>query len=379
MQGANDWKILLIDDEPDIREVVSIVLEDAGFVVRTAENGKVGLDLCRIYGPHIVVTDIRMPEMDGLQVLERLKKEYDDIEVIVITAFGELDMAIKALQLDASDFISKPVREDALMLALKRAMDRYTGKKKLKEYTQFLEQENINQAKMLHKDKMISLGRLSASVVHEINNPLAGILNYARLMSRILKLKDLSRERRDKFIQYLDLIVSESSRLSEIVSSLLTFSRKTGPTITRLSVEELINKCILLCRHRLELGGIELETYIQEGLPVISGDFNQLQQCLINLIFNGVDAMPDGGKMTVKALYERDEHYVAIQVKDNGSGIFSQDINKIFEPFYTTKEEGYGVGLGLSILFGIMEQHNGYVDVESEPGSGTCFTLRLPA
>jgi len=145
------WKIVLIDDEEDIREVMAIALQDAGFNVRTAADGKAGLQLCEDTLPQIVITDIRMPGIDGLQVLKSIKKKYPDIEVIVATAFGEMDLAIRALQLDASDFITKPISDEALDLALKRAMARFTSKKQLKDYTTLLEKEKAETSQELIK------------------------------------------------------------------------------------------------------------------------------------------------------------------------------------------------------------------------------------
>jgi signal transduction histidine kinase len=378
MTLETSWKIVVMDDEPDILEVISIVLQDQGYQVVTAANGREGLELCARMRPQIVLTDVRMPEMDGLEVLAALKESFDDMEVVVMTAFGELEYAVKALHLDASDFITKPVDDVTLHLALKRARERYTSRKKLKEYTAFLEQANITQAKLLHRDKMISLGRLSAGVVHEINNPLAGILNYARLMNRILEKGALDGERQEKFSRYLTLMESESHRISQIVSSLLTFSRKSEPTRGPVFVADLIYKCILLSQHRMVLGNIELHRDIPPDIPTIQGDANQLQQCLINVIFNAMDAMDQGGRMDISAGYDTLEKTVFIQVKDTGHGITPKNRQRIFEPFFTTKDEGYGVGLGLSILFGIMEAHGGSVGVESTPGKGTAFTLHLP-
>jgi len=378
MTQETSWKIVVMDDEPDILEVISIVLQDQGYQVSTAANGREGLELCARIHPQIVLTDVRMPEMDGLEALASLKETFDDIEVIVMTAFGELEYAIKALHLDASDFITKPVDDVTLHLALKRARERYTSRKKLKEYTAFLEQANITQAKLLHRDKMISLGRLSAGVVHEINNPLAGILNYARLMNRILEKGSLSGERQEKFSRYLTLMESESHRISQIVSSLLTFSRKSEATREPVSVPDLIHKSILVSQHRMVLGNIELHRDIPPDIPPIQGDANQLQQCLINLIFNAMDAMEQGGRMDIRAGYDGLEKTVFIQVKDTGYGITPENRQRIFEPFFTTKDEGYGVGLGLSILFGIVEAHGGSVGLDSTLGKGTVFTLHLP-
>jgi len=180
------WTIVLIDDEADIREVMTMSLQDSGYRVLDASNGEAGIRLCHQEKPEIVITDIRMPGMDGIQVLKTIKTSLPDTEVIVATAFGDIDVAIRALQLDASDFITKPISDEALFLALRRAQQRYTSRKKLLDYTALLEQQVVNQARILHQDKLMSMGRLAASVVHEINNPLSGILNYIRLMIRML-------------------------------------------------------------------------------------------------------------------------------------------------------------------------------------------------
>jgi signal transduction histidine kinase len=226
---------------------------------------------------------------------------------------------------------------------------------------------------------MMSLGRLAASMVHEINNPLSGILNYIRLMTSLLKRGPLSEERREKFLGYLELMDNETNRCSQIVSGLLTFSRKSPPSFGEVKIDELINRCTILSKHKLQLQHIKLNTDIDSNLPPINGDNNQLQQCVINLIFNAIDAMPEGGELSLKAGYDLQKKQVTITVKDTGPGIPQADLSHIFEPFFTTKQEGYGVGLGLSTVYGIMERHKGKVEVESEPGKGASFMLRLPA
>ena len=513
MVNHSAWKIVLIDDEEDIRKVLSISLQDAGFNVKTAADGTTGLELCKEFAPQIVITDIRMPGLDGLQVLAAVKQKYPDTEVVVATAFGEMDLAIRALQLNASDFITKPISDEALHLALKRAKHRFTSKKQLQDYTALLEKENAetsqqllrniafqrnlidssmdgilacdengiivtfnrsmekmlgynkaealhamsigqffpagekerlhealssegyggkdrlilyetrlleksgpeipvqvsatllfeqgcqsglvcffrdlreirklereiaDQALILHQDKMMSLGRLAASVVHEINNPLSGVLNYLRLMRRILVQGPLSEDRQEKFQRYLAMVEEEINRCSQIVSNLLSFSRRSPPSFGQIRIDELLQRCILLSRHKLELSNIQLESAVPSPIPSVNGDFNQLQQCMINLIFNAIDAMPDGGILTLNGCYDKERELVVVTVKDSGRGISPQDLPHIFEPFFTTKNEGSGVGLGLSTVFGIMERHNGAVKVESRPGEGAAFTLELP-
>jgi signal transduction histidine kinase len=242
-----------------------------------------------------------------------------------------------------------------------------------------LEREISDQARILHQDKMMSLGRLAASVIHEINNPLSGILNYLRLMNRILRQGPLAEDRREKFQRYLDLVESETNRCSQIVSSLLSFSRVSPPAFGRVQIDELLERCVLLSQHKIELSNIRLVSSIPSNLPPVHGDFNQLQQCVINLIFNAIDAMPDGGTLTLDSRYDKDRGAVIVMVKDSGRGISSQDLPHIFEPFFTTKNEGYGVGLGLSTVYGIIERHKGTIAVESEPENGAAFMIELPA
>ncbi len=378
MTEGSKWVVVLIDDEQDIRDVMTIALEDAGYQVHTAPDGDAGIRLCRGVDPQIVITDIRMPGMNGIQVLEAVKRINSDIEVIVFTAFAEMELAIRALQLDASDFITKPINDEALQLALKRARDRFTVRKQLKDYTALLERKYADQARILHQDKMMSLGRLAASVVHEINNPLAGVLNYIRLMRRIINRGTPADDQMKKFQQYLELVENETGRCSQIVSNLLTFSRKSPVKFEELSISELIDKCVILSQHKLQLQNIALERHVASDIPPVRGDFNQLQQCLINLIFNAVDAMPDGGTLTMSAYADDASSLAIIMVQDTGKGIAEADLPYIFEPFFTTKQEGYGVGLGLSIVYGIMEDHKGAVKVESGEGTGSTFRLQLP-
>jgi PAS domain S-box-containing protein len=241
-----------------------------------------------------------------------------------------------------------------------------------------LEREIADQARILHQDKMMSLGRLAASVVHEINNPLSGILNYIRLMIRITDRGPLDAEHREKFRRYLTIVENETGRCAQIISSLLTFSRKSPPAFTEVNPAVLIERSVILSQHKLELNNIRLAVEAPPGLPTILGDYNQLQQCIINLIFNAIDAMPDGGRLDLTAGTDSDKKMVRIAVSDTGQGMASEDQAHIFEPFFTTKQEGYGVGLGLATVFGIVEHHKGSITFESKKGVGTTFTIHLP-
>jgi signal transduction histidine kinase len=241
-----------------------------------------------------------------------------------------------------------------------------------------LEQQFSDQARLLHQDKMMSLGRLAASVVHEINNPLAGILNYVRLMIKIMSRGEPSPEQLEKFQRYLGLVESETDRCSRIVSNLLAFSRKSKMEFVQMNVNELLERSLMLSRHKMTLQNIETKTDLDSKVPLIQGDFNQLQQGIINLLFNAIDAMPDGGTLILASAFNARMKLVEITVSDTGCGIPKENLPHIFEPFFTTKTEGKGLGLGLSTVFGIVDRHKGTIEVRSEVGQGTTFTVRFP-
>ncbi len=396
LRTRNSWTILVIDDEPDVRDVMAISLEDAGYKTLSAANGESGLKLLASHKPQILITDIKMPGMSGLEVLKQARHIRPETQVIVTTGFADIKKAVTALQHDASDFITKPVDDTTLHLALKRAMERYQNQKELADYTRLLEQTVLNQEKILHQEKMMSLGRLAASMVHEINNPLSGILNYIQLMIRLTEKPDWDDARRARFKDYLAIIYQETRRCADLVSGLLQFSRKSSLQFGPVDICELIEYSRMLCQHRLELAQITLEITCDPKIPRVSGDANQLQQCLINLIFNAIDAIEaspgaelnegealaparPAGRILLKADMEEATDLVRVRVEDNGKGIAPNDLPRIFEPFFTTKQDGHGVGLGLSTVYGIIEHHNGTITANSDKGQGACFTIRLPA
>ena len=241
------------------------------------------------------------------------------------------------------------------------------------------ENDSLDLSGLLHQDKMMSLGRLAASVIHEINNPLAGILNYLRLMIKIMGRGEPDQEHLEKFKHYLGIVESETDRCAKLISNLLAFSRKSAQEFCPVNVNEALERSILLSKHKSELQNIEIKEELDPHLPQVEGDFNQLQQCVINLIFNAIDAMPEGGTLFLGTRVSSTEGMVEIHVRDTGCGIPEKELAGIFEPFFTTKKEGKGLGLGLSTVKGIIERHKGRIHVESEVDKGTLFVIKLPA
>ncbi len=236
--------------------------------------------------------------------------------------------------------------------------------------------ENFTQA--LRQDKMAALGKLASAAVHEINNPIQGIMTFAKLMRRGLDKESLSPEDFEQFKQYLDLIATESARCGKILQNMLSFSRKGEIQKTQIYLPALFEEIRLLTGNKLQLQNIVLDQNVSEDLPCIPGDRDQIKQAILNLILNAVEAMPSGGVINLHAELTQGAGSMLITVNDNGVGI-SEDIQShIFEPFYTTKEDGKGVGLGLSVVYGIVSRHGGVIKVESSPNKGASFQVILP-
>jgi PAS domain S-box-containing protein len=235
------------------------------------------------------------------------------------------------------------------------------------------------QEQIIHSEKLASLGKLAATIAHEINNPLAAVLTYIRLMIKLKDRNEFSSDRLEDISRYLATMESETARCGEIVKNLLAFSRQSKITIKRHSIADIIDKSLRLIAHDLEMKEIRLKKIIEPNLPDVRCDFQQIQQALLNLMYNASDAMVEGGTLTVAANRKAGaENFLDVVVSDTGRGITEEDEEKIFDPFFTTKEGGKNVGLGLSVVYGIITRHNGTIELESEPGKGTTFKVSLP-
>lgn len=248
-----------------------------------------------------------------------------------------------------------------------------TLEQKVEEKTHELQQA---QAQVLHMEKMASLGKLSSMIAHELNNPLSGILTYAKLIRKRLGRPDLTAEQLAAIDRDLTLISDESKRCGDIVRNLLFFARGQSGSFAPCYVREVAEKALRLIQHQIDMQRIEVTQVFPESPIEVICDQNQIQQVLLALMMNAVEAMPDGGdlRLTLTDIGED----VRIEVRDTGVGIPVEDLPRIFEPFYTTKESGFGTGLGLSIVYGILRSHGGDIAVESTLGIGSTFTIILP-
>lgn len=231
---------------------------------------------------------------------------------------------------------------------------------------------------MLQVEKMASVGKMAAVVAHEINNPLAGILTYAKLLRKWMEAGTLDESKVTEAKQCLDLIVGESRRCGDIVRNLLVFSRAAPMNIESADINAVVDQCVRLVRHQLEMAGIEERLELEDSLPMVQCDPAQIEQVLLALVMNAIDAMPRGGTLWLRTGMNSTGDEMQITVRDDGMGIPPEFLPSIFEPFQTTKEKGHGVGLGLAVSRGIIERHYGRIDVQSELGKGTTFTIGLP-
>mgnify|MGYP000365615196 CR=1 FL=1 len=232
--------------------------------------------------------------------------------------------------------------------------------------------------KIVQEDRLISLGKLVASCVHEINNPIQGLLTFSHLMQDILVAENLGPQETAELRKFATLMGNELERCGNIITGLLSFSRESRMTYRSVDLNDVLSAVIALTRHKMELQNIDLTVELDPNILCVHGDTNRLQQCFLNLIFNAIEAMPSGGQLAIRSAGDPDRKAACIRIGDTGPGIPEDDLGHIFDPFFSTKEMGEGTGLGLSIVYGVMKNHGGEVRVDSNVGSGTEFILRFP-
>ncbi len=252
----------------------------------------------------------------------------------------------------------------------------FTRNLELKVEDRTLELEEVLR-KLSQSERLASLGRLAASVAHDINNPLSGVLNYGALMLRLMNDEGIPRDRVEDFRRYLTRVISETSRAGRIVTDLLSFSRRSTPPDSPEDLNQVVRSTLEATEHRLNESGIRVDFIPDPDLGLVPCDAARIQQVVTNLLLNAVDASREDGVVTMRTR-PGDESGVVLTVEDHGVGIEEENLTRIFDPFFTTKEDEKGIGLGLAVVYGIVETHGGTIEVESRPGEGTTFTVRLP-
>ena len=271
-------------------------------------------------------------------------------------------------EIDAIICVAKDLRDTKKLLEAKARAE--AEKAKADELKKACEERQKLEVQLIQSEKMASLGQLAAGVAHEINNPLTGVLTSGHLLlKKFEQIDDPNRED-------IEIVVRETTRCREIVRQLLDFARQSTPTMVCTNLTPLINETLSIMENQFHIKNIKIIKELKEDIPDIMLDVNQIEQVFINILLNAIEAMSEGGTITISSDY--DQHFVNVTFQDNGRGISEKNLGKIFDPFFTTKFNQKGTGLGLSVSYGIIRRHNGTIEVKSKVNEGTAFIVKLP-
>ena len=370
--------ILLVDDEPDLRDVLEIYLTDLGYTVYTAESGEAALRAFHRTVPSIVLSDIKMPGIDGIELLRRIKAESPATEVIMITGHGDMDLAIDSLKLEATDFITKPINDDMLAVALRRAEERIEMRQQLKGYTDNL--EHIAEEKtrrLLEVENLAAVGRAASELAHTIKNIAGALKGGIYVMQR-----GIEDDNRDYLMRGWGMVEGNVDKIKNLAMDLLNFGKSDLLKFQPDTPLRAVNEALELLRNRAEEKNIAIKVNAPDAFAPLHIDSESLYRCLVNLIQNAIEAFDeesarqDGREILVEALPTSDGG-VLYRVCDNGPGIDAETQKHIFKGFFSTKGTR-GTGIGLMMTKRIVERHGGRIEQSSGRGSGTCFSLHLP-
>jgi len=374
INGIQDF-ILVISPDKEIVDVNKAFLEKMGYS-RDEVIGRKCHEVFQKASQQCIHDSIVCPfstalrnKMPSQSVMTRLNRK-GELRYIEITIFPiwKADGRISEFIEISRDITDRKKEEEEITRRLERLVA---------ERTKQLEETHD---KLIHKDKMASLGKLAASFVHEINNPNAGILNLILLIKRIIREGPINSKEMEQFNRYLDLMETENRRISRIVSNLLAFSRQSKITLNRLDINLLIDKTLLLNANLLKLNGVRVVRSLDANLPGFVGSEDQIQQVFMNFVSNAAEAMENtkDAVLTIKTELVLNSGSIRVSFVDNGVGISEENQSHLYEPFFTTKKRGKGVGLGLSVAYGIIQEHGCSIQVTSKEGEGTTFAVELP-
>jgi len=363
----------LVDDEKDIRDVLHLALSDMGYEVFEAENGAEALRIFKEVHPPIVLTDIKMPRMDGIELLQKVKHDNSETEVIMITGHGDMDLAIKSLKYEATEFITKPVNVDALEIALRRVRERILTRQKLKEYTENL--ETLLREKSELQSHLSSLGLMIGSISHGIKGLLTGLDGGMYLLD-----SGFAKENRDQVREGWDVVKLTVERIRKMVMDILFYAKERDLRLERINIRNFVEEIAKEIGPKFKSQNIKLVNDFGENLGEFEVDVTYLHSALLNIIENAADAcLRDEIKKSHKIIFgaEKHEKEIIFEISDNGIGMDDDTQEKIFTPFFSSKGTR-GTGLGLFIANTIIEQHGGEIKVKSKVGQGTHFQIKIP-
>jgi len=375
--------VLLVDDEPSIRLTMGEFLKRAGYTVLLAPDYDTAVTH-NADGLDVAVIDINLPGKSGVHLLQKLQTADVYIPVIMITGEPNLSVIPEIVRSGAYDFIPKPIVKDVLLSAVARAAEkkRLTDEKRrleheIKLYAEELEMRVAERTaelvethkRLVQQERIAALGRAAAQVAHEVKNPLAGLLLYS------LHLKSKIDKSSESEAALVDKIVETINHLIDTVERILGFARPIAITPHSANLNQIVNDVLELLRPQITANDIDVHVSLSEQAAPAIIDESSMRGALMNLILNAVEAMPQGGRLTITS--DRNEQGLRLEISDTGHGISEEAVKDIFEPFYTTKEQG--LGLGMPYAKKIIEQHGGNITCNSRPGEGTTIRIALPA
>ena len=382
-------KVLVIDDERPILEMLELSLRSEGYEVLTAENGEIALELFMEHRPKLVLTDIKMPGIDGLEVLRRIKDIDDEVEVIVITGHGDMNTAVSALKYGASDFVTKPLRDEVLMVAIERANKKIAMSGQLKDYTEHLEEKvescklDLKQAQdeLLKSERLATIGETVGGLAHCIKNILTGLGGGMYMVHT-----GMAKEKHEMLEEGWAMFQRNLEKVSDLVLDLLRYAKQSQAQKETCRFNELVSVVIKIFERQAHDQHIKLTTNLDPDLTEFLLDRDGIHRMLVNLVSNAVDACiydPDTSKewevtVTTKIKKSADaDKIILLEITDNGSGITDEVRNHLFQRFFSTKA-GHGIGLGLLVTQKIIREHGGDILIDSTEGTGTSVLVQLP-
>lgn len=371
-------QILVIDDEMGPRESLRMLLKPE-YNVATADCVEAGLKLLKEKAPDTIVMDIRMPGMTGIEGLRKIREIDPHLSVIMLTGFGALETAKEALRLGANDYISKPFDAGEMREVVGRNVERTRVQRASDGAAAEIKELNNRLLKELaQKERLASLGQASAEFVHDLGNPLTIVWGYVQLLARKLeKTENGGVAGNSASIKELNIIEQNVRMCRDLLTMWQSYGSIEASPHKPISVSAILREVINGVGPMAAQNGIELQPAICEDACMLVGDSVQINRAIQNVIINALQASEER-KGTIVIDCTPKDFYVDIRVQDNGSGIEPGQMSKIFDPYFTTKQSKSGTGLGLYITKKVVEDHNGSIKVESTPGVGTTFTIRLP-
>ncbi len=379
-------RILIVDDEEDLRYVLARQLRKDGYQIDTAYDGNDAIEKMRQTDYAVILTDMKMPRRDGLGVVSAARELLPEAEIIVLTGHGSLENALQAFKAgNIFEYLLKPLDDIAVLntivaRALERRNLRLHNRQLFEQLQQAYEELKQKSDQLIQQEKMSAVGTLAAGVAHELNNPLTAVVGFAQIVQEKLTSKrpaNWNDTEYERLLRSIENLVQGAHRARDIVSTLLRFARSSRPEArTLVDLHQVLRDTFMFTEHLFLRHGITLQKQFTDETPTILANASRLQQVFTNIFINAQQATPTGGVVTVRTVCDHERGGVWVHVEDTGVGIPPEELERIFEPFYTRKQEG--TGLGLSITRQIVEEHGGEIQVRSEVDQGTCVSVFLP-